>query len=63
MQMQTAGVPLNDPASAEMEAMNRLFEQQMQSPAYNMIQGPLLQVRAAPRIPAALFRMRAPRPT
>ncbi|KAL1520382.1 hypothetical protein AB1Y20_021969 [Prymnesium parvum] len=42
--MQNASGATTDAAAVEMEAMNRLFERQMQSPAYNMIQGPLLQL-------------------
>lgn len=40
----TDGLPPEQAEAAELEAMSRLFVQQMQSPAYNMARGPLLQL-------------------
>ena len=40
----TDTLPPEQAQAAELEAMSRLFAQQMQSPAYNMARGPLLQL-------------------
>ena len=57
-----AAMPRLIDIDAEMEAISRLFGMQLQSPAYNMVQGPLLQmliIQAAYMKAAGLQQMQA----